>query len=264
MTKRSSGRLLAIGGVCIVAGTMGCGTAPESESDVAKSTEGLNYPTACPAYYPSTALSFDTSTTQCYSSGDWDHTGIISPRAFYTSDDGYYFAGECGYDLGNHHYAVGISARTSVARAHSLKCSSNYHNIGPASSYHYLSRTNAQGGHIDDIGSFTYDWDPGHTKAECGYHEVVSGVAQLESNEIDAIACNSAAVGTGVSPSTCNVLKFDFQGNHCLQGCSGSSDWAIGYYKNMCGNGQYLRGVSKVTGPNSIGEIHAILCCNWN
>lgn len=263
MTKLAR-RFLGIGVVCIAAGAMGCGTNPESSDDIDKSTGALDTFLGCPAFYPTTALTFDTGTSQCSTSGDWDHTGIISPRAFYTSDDGHYFAGECGLDLGNHHYVVGVSARTSVARAHSMKCETNAHNVGPASSRHYLSRTNAQGGHIDDRGFITYDWDPGHTKAECGFHEVVTGIAQLESNEIDAISCNSASVGTGVSPATCNVLKFDFQGDHCLRGCSGSGDWAQGYFKNMCNFGQYVRGVSKTTAPNSIGEIHAILCCNWN
>jgi len=258
MTKRVRS-FWAIGAVCTAVGMIGCGTEPESSSDVAKSTEALNTFLGCPSGYPGTALPFDTGTSQCSTSGDWDHTGIISPRAFYTSDDGFYFAAECGL-TSNHDYIVGISARTSVARAHSAKCATNNHGINPPSSRHYLSRTNAAGAHIDDRGYFTYDWDPGFTKAECGFHEVMSGVAQLESNEIDAISCNSATVGTGVGPSTCNVLKFDFQ-NHCLQNCSGSSDWAFGYYKNVCGSNQYMRGVSK-SGP--LGEIHAILCCNWN
>lgn len=257
MTKLTT--LLTIG-ICTAMGVTGCGTEPESSNDVAKSTEGLNTFLGCPAGYPTTALPFDTGTSQCSTSGDWDHTGIISPRSFYTSDDGYYFAAECGLASGSHDYVVGISARTSVARAHSAKCATNLHGVGTPSSRHYLSRVNGLGQRIDDRGYSTYDWDPGYIKAECGFHEVVTGVAQLESNEIDAISCNSASVGTGVGPSTCNVLKFDFQ-NHCLQGCSGSSDWAFGYYKNVCGSGQYVRGVSK-SGP--IGEIHAILCCNWN
>jgi len=264
MTKLAQ-RFLAIGAVCTAVGTIGCGTDPEPSGDIAKSTGELDTFLPCSRAYPSVGIPFDTGTTQCSSSGDWDHTGIISPRAFYTSDNGHYYAGECGTDsITNHHYVVGVSAWTSAAQAHSLKCDTTSHNVGGATSRHYLSRTNAQGGHIDDIGFFTYDWDPGHTKAECGFHEAVTGVAQLASREIDAISCNSASVTTSVGPQTCNVLTFDSQGDHCLRNCSGSSDWAQGFFKNTCQFGQYVRGVSKLTTPGSSGQIHAILCCNWN
>jgi hypothetical protein len=109
-----------------------------------------------------------------------------------------------------------------------------------------------------------WDWDPGNIKAECGFHEIVTGVAQSESNEIDAIQCNSAAVGTGALQSHCNVLKFDNQ-NHCSGNCTGGQDWAVGFQKNTCGSWQYVKGVSKKGNlQTSNGEISAILCCNWN
>jgi hypothetical protein len=253
----------ALGAVCMAMGAIGCGTDPASPSeDTGTVTTGLDYPNGCPSGYPNTALPFDTYTSQCSTSGDWDHTGIISPRSFFTSDTGYYFAAECGLASNNHHYIVGISVRTDVNRPHSAKCATNFHNVGIPSSRHYLSRANSSGAKINDptVSNVGFDWDPGAIKAECGYRKVVTGVAQLESNEIDAISCNSASIGTGTNRSTCNALKFDRQ-NHCGQSCGGSSDWAYGYYKNICRSDQYIKGVSK-RGP--LGEISAILCCNWN
>jgi len=252
--------IVKFGAVCLAMVGFGCGTETDSGPAPTQSQGALNYLNGCPAGYPSTALQFDTFTSQCTTSGDWDHTGIISPRSFYTSDDGYYFAAECGeQNFPNHDYVVGISARTNVARAHSAKCATNYHNVGAPTSRHYLSRANAAGTKINDPSTPSYNWDPGNIMAECGYHEVVTGVAQLESNEIDAISCSPASVGTGVSSATCNVLRFDYQ-NHCGQSCSGGSDWAYGYYKNICRSDQYIKGISK-KGP--MGEISAILCCNW-
>lgn len=251
---------MALGAACAAIGAAGCGTEADSASAIGTTSGALNYLNGCPAGYPNTALTFDTQTTQCSTSGDWDHTGIISPRTFFTSDTGIYFAAECGLASNNHHYVVGISARTDFNRPHSAKCATELHQVGAPVSRRYLSRANAQGGGIDDGSSPSFDWDYGAIKAECGYHQVVTGVAQLESNEIDAISCSPADVRTGIGPSTCNTVPFNHQ-DHCGQSCSGSSDWAYGYYKNVCRSDQYVKGVSK-RGP--YGEISAILCCNWS
>ena len=252
---------LVIGAACMAMGTISCSAEEESAGENTEVTGALDYLNGCPGGYPTTALQFDTFTSQCSTSGDWDHTGIISPRSFFTNDTGYYFAAECGLAANNHHYIVGISARTDVSRAHSAKCATALHNVGVATSRHYLSRANSSGVKINDptVSNVGFDWDPGAIKAECGFHKIVTGVAQLESNEIDAISCNSASVGTGTNQATCNALKFDHQ-NHCSQSCN-SPDWAFGYYKNVCRSDQYIKGVSK-KGP--LGEISAILCCNWN
>jgi hypothetical protein len=182
---------------------------------------------------------------------------------FKTQDTGWFFGAECALNS-YHDYVQGISVRTDAKRAHSAKCVNNTsHSVtGAPASYHYLSRANAQGGAIDDrTGSdVSWDWDPGAIKADCGYHQVVTGVAQLESNEIDAIACTSASgVHAGPSTGTCQTLKFDGQ-NHCPSGNCGATDWAVGYNKNLCKSTQYIKAISK---RGSMGEIGAILCCDW-
>lgn len=258
-----------IGAAYVAFGMIGCGSEPSTGQTASETTGALNNNQGCPAGYPNTALQFDQFSSRCSGTTDWDHTGIISPRVFATSDDSYYYAAECNTNPQSHHYVVGISARTDASRAHSAKCSTNLHNVGTPSSVHYLSRANSQLQPINDptsnqTGGWTW-WNPTtEVKAECLFHELVTGVAQLESGEIDAISCNSTSnplgISTGPSRSTCQRLPYDFSGNHCNQSCSGSSDWAFGYYKNMCGSSQYIKGVSKL---KSTGEISAILCCNF-
>ena len=259
-TTKAIGLIAAICGVVVAA--TGCGTAPLSE-DLETTQEGFNNYVGAPAGYPNAALPFDTSSTRLFANGDWDHTGVISPRVFMTSDSGWYFGAECALNTGYHDYIQGISARTSVSRAHSAKCvgNSTHPVTGAPQSYHYLSRANAQGVAINDrVGSdVSWDWDPGAIKAECGWHQVVTGVAQLESNEIDGIACTSASVNAGPSTFTCQTLKFDGQ-NHCPFNNCGATDWAPGYYKNLCKSTQFIKGISKKA---PMGEISAILCCDW-
>ena len=110
---------LVIGAACMAMGTISCSAEEESAGENTEVTGALDYLNGCPGGYPTTALQFDTFTSQSSTSGDWDHTGIISPRSFFTNDTGYYFAAECGLAANNHHYIVGISARTDVSPAHS-------------------------------------------------------------------------------------------------------------------------------------------------
>ena len=255
-----------IGAACIAIGTIGCGEEPAEPSAATTITEALNSNQGCPAGYPGTALQFDQFSSRCSGTADWDHTGIISPRVFSTNDDSFYYAAECDTSA-SHHYIVGISARTDAARAHSAKCATTPHQVGAPTSRHYLSRANSLLQPISDPTSteVSGNWlHAGEVRAECLHHEVVTGIAQLESGEIDAISCNYTQVPTGVStgpnvPVTCQRLDFNFQ-NHCTQGCSGGSDWAFGYYKNTCGTNQYIKAVAKKL---SDGTIAAILCCNF-
>jgi hypothetical protein len=263
-------RITVIGAVCTVMGMIGCGAEPDATPAVTETTAALNNNQGCPGGYPGTALQFDQFSSRCSGTADWDHTGIISPRVFATNDDTFYYAAECSLASGNHHYIVGVSARTDASRARSAKCATALHNVGTPSSVHYLSRANSQGQPINDptfnqTGGWTW-WNPTtEVKAECLFHELATGIAQLESGEIDAISCNTTTlpgpgISTGPSQSTCQRLPYDRRGNHCNQSCSGGSDWAFGYYKNMCGTNQYLKGVSKL---KATGEISALLCCNF-
>jgi hypothetical protein len=224
-----------------------------------------------PSGYPGVALPFDQYSSRGFPSGNWDTSKIFLPRSFQVADDGWFFAAECSAHAGgmipfSHDYVIGISSRGSPSRAHSALCRSTEHNIhGAPSSFHYLSR----GG--NDPATPSYQWDTGAVvMAECGYHEVITGVAQTEANEIDAIACTqSDDVHTGISPSSCTLMKFANSTNNCPDGCAGNNDWAVGYVKNQCPSTQYMRGVAKrmkylpPLGSGPSGEIDAILCCNW-
>jgi len=252
---------LAVAGL----GAAGCAASASDESEeVGTAEQAFNNILGAPPNYPTAALPFDQGTTRLYSNGDWDHSNIFSPRVFYTSDSGWYFGAECALGNTYHHYLVGISARTNVNRAHSAKCDDHEsHGVhGAPAAYRYLSRANTNGTRKNDLGGdVPWNWDStASVRADCGWHEVVTGVAQLESNEIDGIACTAAnGPFSGISQATCTTLRFD-KNNHCSRNCTGANDWAVGYYKNICGSNQYMKGVSK-SGP--IGEISAILCCNW-
>jgi len=260
-------------------GMLACASSTDEagNADVAENvglSQAALVPGACPSGYPfqTTTLPFDTFTSRCNGqSADYDNSNSVPAnlRFYFTSFQGStYFGAECGGPPDNHHYIEGISSRTNgVFRAHAGKCSTRSHGVlvprGDGSGRHYLSRTNSQHGVIDDptTSQVGFDWDRGSIKAECGFHEVVTGLGQTESNEIDAISCSPANVTTGATSGTCTTVRF-VSGDNCLDGCSGSGDWNPGYFKTMCRSSQYVKGVSKNV-SRGLGEISAILCCNW-
>jgi len=261
------------------AGMLGCASSADGDggSDRAENvgfSEEALVPGSCPTGYPfqTTTLPFGTQTSRCNgSSVDYDNANSVPAnlRFYLTGFAGStYFGAECGGSPDDHHYIVGVSTRTDVFRPHAAKCSTRSHRVlVPASNgRHYLSRTNTQGGVINDPTTSQvngWDWDPGAIKAECGDHQVVTGLGQTESNEIDAISCSPADVTHGPTSGTCEVLKFT-GGDHCPEGCGGSGDWDPNNFKNTCRASQYVKGVSKrFQGGNGLGEISAILCCSW-
>jgi hypothetical protein len=261
----------AAGMLACASSTDGAGNADPTENVGA--SEAALTPASCPSGYglSTTTLPFDTFTSRCggFVSPDYDNSMSV-PMAFRFYFTGFagsdYFGAECGGPPSNHHYIEGISSRTSgVFRAHAAKCSTRTHGVGNPAATYYLSRSRStfQSGIINDptTSQVGFDWDPGSIKAECGFHQVVTGLGQTESNEIDAISCSPANVTTGTTSGTCKTVKF-VRGDNCLDGCSGSGDWNPGFFKTMCRSSQYVKGVSKnVSG--GLGEINAILCCNW-
>jgi len=263
-------------GICATLLMTGCSAESASE-EVGVGYEALTASGPVPAGYPNSALPFDTGTTRAYQSGDWDHPGIFAPRHLILSgtDNVPYFAAECAgsnpFGVLFHDYVIGISARTSSHRPHSAKCVSAARNVNPSSvSTHFLSRWSNVGTPFDDAGDVPgggwpsgQNWDTSaYSRASCGFHEVVTGVAQTESNEIDAVYCTHGPVASGIGPSTCNRVLFDGV-DHCpVGGCGAWAPPANGqtYTKNQCRSDQYVKGVSKKAGT---GEISAILCCNW-
>jgi len=114
----------------------------------------------------------------------------------------------------------------------------------------------------DDRGDFaTGNWDvfSGTIKAECGFNEAVTGVAEADdgSHIITAILCTWIQSEIDAAPSNCNTRFFSLTSDNRRSTSGG--DWDGGYSKNQCGDSQILKGVSAVA---NTGEIHAILCCS--
>ncbi len=107
-------------------------------------------------------------------------------------------------------------------------------------------------------GSSTGDWDPQHGKATCAPGEVVSGISQLPSDhQGQAALCKTAgtAMFTGNVAATLLVAGAD------QRRASRLGDWASGYYKLECGDGEYVSAVSENASQfQSNNNFHGLQC----
>jgi hypothetical protein len=99
------------------------------------------------------------------------------------------------------------------------------------------------------------DWDYGYYKAECPSGSAVSAVAQTTDLKLTKILCREMNERSAYSCSTVAIPPGG--GNN---GSTSQGDWAYGYYKLTCGEGNYVKGVSRSV---STGELHAIFCCSY-
>jgi hypothetical protein len=269
-----------------VLGLVACGAADAggNAENVSVADQALdNVVGTQPVGYPNVGVSYDGVSTLLNSYGDWDHYTSISPRWFksatWASATQSPVTTGMNCDLNTwpfRDFIKGISVRNAVY-GHSAKCDRTTRNTNFFSHVQnatrevkYLSRVAFQGSHtnIDDrLGTeLSWDWDVGFTKAECRAHYVATGLAQIETGEVDAIVCNKVddvAISNISAQSQCNKLVFDGT-SHCIPGenCSTANAWAeAGVVANTCGKNQYLKGISKV--PDSSGHIHAMYCCNF-
>ena len=151
---------------------------------------------------------------------------------------------------------AGLSASVS-GNAHSVLCESPSHNGTTSFPFSSTAVTEAfstsDSAHVGGRG----DWDPGYLKGECAVGNVVSGVAQTLSGQIDHLECTHYAVGD-VSLSagtTCSVHAFpgDYPSPFPY------NDWAPNNYKLECDANTTLVGVSADLNAH---HPHAILCCS--
>lgn len=100
------------------------------------------------------------------------------------------------------------------------------------------------------------DWDPGYLKGECAVGNVVNGVAQTLSGQIDHLQCTHYAVGFNSWSADTTCTAHAFPGDYPSP--FPYNDWAYGDYKLECDLGTTLVGISA---DPSAHHPHAILCC---
>jgi hypothetical protein len=154
---------------------------------------------------------------------------------------------------------MGISATPNSMRtdlgAHDLLCADD-HLV-----WNYNNLSHSLPGHDDDRAPINIpDWDPQHTKAECGLMASVVGVAQSGdgSRIMTTILCSVLWNTIKCDENNYTFLTFSHTQDNRMSGVP-TSDWDSGYSKNECAPGWILKGVSAIP---STGEISGILCCH--
>ncbi|GAA3507341.1 glycoside hydrolase family 5 protein [Streptomyces showdoensis] len=100
------------------------------------------------------------------------------------------------------------------------------------------------------------DWASGYNKLQCPDRTFAVGYS-VRSNAMSALLC---APATAALPVNGRVLWFDHGDNRPATGGSTGSDWAPGYYKGQCADGEYLAGVAFTWKWNHGGVPDALLC----
>ena len=176
-----------------------------------------------------------------------------NPLPFPYSD---FAPGELKAECGSGGPVAGVSASVN-GNAHSVLCETPSHDglqypFDSTAVTEVFSTSNSA-----DFGG-RGDWDPGYLKGECAVGNVVNGVAQTVSGQIDRLECTHYALGpSDVSTNTCQAHTFpgDYPSPFWY------NDWAYGNYKLECDAGTTLVGVSADVNAH---HPHAILCCNMN
>jgi hypothetical protein len=165
------------------------------------------------------------------------------------------YKGEC-YSSGA---AMGVSATPNSKRpdlrAHDLLCTDD-HTV-----WNYNNHSHSLLGPYDDRAPTNIpDWDPQHTKAECGLTESVVGVAQSDDGNriMTTILCSVLWNTIECDETNWQFLPFSHTQDNRMSGVP-TPDWDSGYSKNECAPGWILKGVSAV---HATGEISGILCCH--
>ena len=144
----------------------------------------------------------------------------------------------------------GLSANNSGGPAHSVLCGSgsDYNDFveGSNSSCHVVDFGLPTGAHNNQMYTDPTDWASGFYKGECYQNEYVAGVAQATNGEVSALLCCNGNVTHG----SCSASAIGSFTPHY--------DWAFGYYKATCGDGQYVAGVSA---SETTGMANNVLCC---
>ncbi|WP_438317992.1 glycoside hydrolase family 5 protein [Streptomyces sp. HUAS TT3] len=100
------------------------------------------------------------------------------------------------------------------------------------------------------------DWASGYNKLECPKDSYAVGYS-VNRNAMSALLCAPAAAPL---PGTGRVVWFDQGDNRPATGGSAASDWAPGYHKGQCADGEYLAGVAYTWKWMHGGVPDALLC----
>ncbi|MDV9189913.1 cellulase family glycosylhydrolase [Streptomyces sp. SR27] len=100
------------------------------------------------------------------------------------------------------------------------------------------------------------DWASGYNKLQCPDRTFAVGYS-VRSNAMSALLC---APATASLPTNGRTLWFNSADNRPATGGSTASDWAPGYYKGQCGDGEYIAGVAFTWKWNHGGVPDALLC----
>ncbi|MEV7280084.1 cellulase family glycosylhydrolase [Streptomyces sp. NPDC093111] len=109
---------------------------------------------------------------------------------------------------------------------------------------------------VSDERYVTGDWASGYNKLQCPDRTFAVGYS-VKSNAMSGLLC---APATATLPTNGRVLWFDRGDNRPATGGSNASDWAPGYYKGQCADGEYLAGVAFTWKWNHAGVPDALLC----
>jgi aryl-phospho-beta-D-glucosidase BglC (GH1 family) len=100
------------------------------------------------------------------------------------------------------------------------------------------------------------DWASGYSKLQCPDNTFAVGYS-VNNNAMAALLC---APSTAPLPTGGRDVWFDRGDNRPSTGGSSASDWAQGYYKGQCADGEYVAGVAYTFAWAKGGVPAALLC----
>ncbi|MFD7450123.1 glycoside hydrolase family 5 protein [Kitasatospora sp. NPDC059827] len=100
------------------------------------------------------------------------------------------------------------------------------------------------------------DWASGYDKLQCPDNTFAVGYG-VHNNAMSALLCAPAATAL---PSTGRTVWFDRGDNRPANGGSLAGDWAPGFYKGQCADGEYVAGVADTWRGLQYGVPDALLC----
>nr|WP_083974197.1 cellulase family glycosylhydrolase [Kitasatospora mediocidica] len=100
------------------------------------------------------------------------------------------------------------------------------------------------------------DWAPGYSKLQCPDASFAVGYS-VRGNAMSSLLCAPAG---GPLPTGGRDVWFDHGDNRPPTGGATGADWAPGYYKGQCADGEYVAGVAYTWQWNDGGVPDALLC----
>jgi hypothetical protein len=140
------------------------------------------------------------------------------------------------------HAIIGVSAEVGSGRMHSVLCG-GYPNIyNQSAACHPLYFDGHPGFPDNNPTPWPYaDWDPNSYKTECATNEYVAGIyLAVTTGRVDGVVCCPGLV----THAACGTQLFFGHDSPAYA----PPDWDMGYVKGQCPPGQYVSGISALTG----------------